>query len=137
MNTTAEGNGARFDVTSLGEAMLRLSVPEGRRLANTRNLDVNIGGAESNVCAALACLERKVGWVSQVPRNDLGALVLRAMQEANINVDAVSQKDDLRQGLYFVEYAGPPRTTHVTYDRAGSAAANMTSDSIDWTGVSI
>lgn len=35
-------------------------------------------------------------------------------------------------GIYFVELAAPPRPGRVIYDRAGSAAASMTTDHVDW-----
>jgi hypothetical protein len=38
----------RFDVTSVGETMLRYSVPSGTRLDSTDKLDVHIGGSESD-----------------------------------------------------------------------------------------
>ena len=34
----------RFDVTTLGEMLLRLSVPPGERLENARQLNVNPAG---------------------------------------------------------------------------------------------
>ena len=46
----------RFDVTTIGETMLRLSVPIGARLSAMHTLEAEIGGAESNVCVALARL---------------------------------------------------------------------------------
>ena len=49
----------RFDVTTLGEMLLRLSVPPGECLENARQLDVNPAGAEANVITLLARLERK------------------------------------------------------------------------------
>ncbi|MEX2536964.1 MAG: sugar kinase [Trueperaceae bacterium] len=122
----------RFDVTSLGEAMVRLSVPKGRRLASTYTLDVHVGGAESNVCAALSGLGRRCGWVSRVPDNPPGELVLRALREAGVDLSAVKRDGGARQALYFVEFSGPPRPTEVTYDRTPSAAASMSADSIDW-----
>ena len=42
------------DVVTLGEAMLRLSVPTGIRLPEMNTLQVSVGGAESNVAVALA-----------------------------------------------------------------------------------
>ena len=50
---TKSGSETRLDVVSLGESMLRLSVPLGTRLDNMSSLDVEVGGAESNVCVAL------------------------------------------------------------------------------------
>lgn len=122
----------RFDVTSIGEAMLRLSVPAGARMDNTRSLDVEVGGAESNVCVALARLGRRSGWVSRLPHHALGSLVLRTLRSDGVDVSAVKLAPNERMGTYFVELAAPPRTIQVIYDRADSAAARMTTDDVDW-----
>ncbi|MEX2541649.1 MAG: sugar kinase [Trueperaceae bacterium] len=122
----------RFDVTSLGETMLRMSVPQGERLQQLSHLAVSPGGAESNVCAALAGLGRKCGWVSRLPNNPLGLSVLRALKGAGVDVSSVGLVADERMGSYYVEFASPPRATQVYYDRKGSAAAGMTADHVDW-----
>jgi 2-dehydro-3-deoxygluconokinase len=122
----------RFDVTTLGESMLRLSVPSGARLDDTRRFDVEIGGAESNVCVALARLGRRCGWVGRLPANPLGNAVLRALRSDGVDTSAVRQVSGERLGTYFIEYAAPPRASQVIYDRADSAAARMTVDDIDW-----
>lgn len=121
-----------FDVISLGESMLRLSVPTGRRLDDTRTLDLEIAGAESNVLVALARLGRRCGWVSRVPDQALGHAVLRALRSDGVDVSAVKQVPNERMGLYFIEYASQPRAIQVIYDRANSAAARMTVADVDW-----
>lgn len=121
-----------FDVISLGESMLRLSVPIGRRLDDTRTLDLEIAGAESNVLVALARLGRRCGWVSRVPDQALGHAVLRALRSDGVDVSAVKQVPNERMGLYFIEYASQPRAIQVIYDRANSAAARMTVADVDW-----
>jgi 2-dehydro-3-deoxygluconokinase len=123
---------ARFEVTSLGETMLRLSVPVGGRLETMRRLDVHVGGAESNVCAALAALGRRTGWVSRLPDHALGQHVLRQLKAAGIDTSAVVLAEGARMGSYYVEFAASPRPIQVIYDRARSAAAEMKSNDIDW-----
>jgi len=122
----------RFDVVSLGEAMLRLSVPIGRRLDDTRSLDVEIGGAEGNVCVALSRLGRRTGWVSRLPDHFLGHSVVRGLRADGVDLSAVKRVPDERMGTYFIEYATTPRAIQVIYDRANSAAARMTVDDVDW-----
>ena len=68
----------RFDVTSLGEMLLRLSVPAGVRLEAATNLDVHPAGAEANVISLLARLERRAGWFGALPENPLGRLAANA-----------------------------------------------------------
>lgn len=129
---TSEQRSPRFDVVSLGETMLRLSVPLGERLDDARALQVEVGGAESNVCVALARLGRRCGWVSRLPDHALGGAVLRALRADGLDVTAVRRAPGERLGTYFLEYAAAPRAIQVVYDRAGSAAANMGPEHIDW-----
>ena len=44
----------RFDVTSLGEMLIRLSVPSGKRIEDSTRFDVHPAGAEANVLTLLA-----------------------------------------------------------------------------------
>jgi len=122
----------RFDFVSLGESMLRLSVPTGRRLDDTRMLDMELAGAESNVSVALARLGWRTGWVSRMPDHALANAILRALRSDGVDVSAVKRVPDERLGTYFIEYATPPRSTQVIYDRANSAASRMTVADIDW-----
>jgi 2-dehydro-3-deoxygluconokinase len=127
-----EQNRPRFDVVSLGESMLRLSVPTGMRLDDARALDVQIGGAEGNLCVALARLGRRSGWVSRLPDHALGSAVVRTYRADGVDVSAVRRVPGERIGTYFIEYASQPRSIQVIYDRADSAAARMTTADIDW-----
>ena len=78
----------RFDFVSLGESMLRLSVPTGKRLDDTRLLDMELAGAESNVSVALARLGWRVGWVSRMPDHALANAVLRALRSDGVDTSA-------------------------------------------------
>lgn len=122
----------RFDFVSLGESMLRLSVPTGYRLDDTRALDMELAGAESNVSVALARLGWRTGWVSRMPDHALANAILRALRSDGVDVSAVKFVSDERLGTYFIEYATAPRTTQVIYDRANSAASHMMIEDIDW-----
>src|SRR5262245_686502 len=122
----------RFDFVSLGESLLRLSVPAGRRLDDTRSLDMELAGAESNVSVALARLGWRVGWVSRMPDQALSNAILRALRSDGVDISAVKRVPDERLGTYFIEFATPPRSTQVIYDRENSAASRMTSADVDW-----
>ncbi len=122
----------RFDVTTIGETMLRLSVPIGERLSAMHTLDTEIGGSESNVCVALARIGRRTAWASRLPDHALGDAVLRTLRADGIDTDAVRRVAGERLGTYFIEFASAPRASQVIYDRAGSAAARMTPADIDW-----
>jgi 2-dehydro-3-deoxygluconokinase len=122
----------RFDVTALGEMLLRLSVPSGKRLETATSLDVNPAGAEANVLSLLARLERRTCWVGALPENPLGRLAANALRIATVDMRGVIWKKSGRMGTYYVEFGEPPRGIQVTYDRAQSCAAQLTADQIDW-----
>ena len=107
--------------------MLRLSAPAGGRLETMTGLDVHLGGAESNVCAALASLGRRCSWLSRLPDNALGRYVLRTLRAANIDTSGVVLAPDARLGIYYVEFAAAPRTTEVIYDRSEAAITGLPS----------
>ena len=122
-------------VSTFGECMLRLSVPVGRRLCDTRSLDLEVGGAESNVAVALARLGRRTRWWSRLPAGALGDAVLRALRADDVDVEAVRRVDEGRLGTYFIEFATPPRASQVIYDRAGSTASQITPADLPLTAV--
>ena len=129
---TSDPKRPRFDLVSLGESMLRLSVPTGRRLKDARQLDLEVGGAESNVCVALAQLGWRCGWVGRLPDTALGDIVLRVLRTDGVDVSAARRVAGERMGTFFIEYASAPRSIQVIYDRADSAAAHMTANDVDW-----
>lgn len=123
---------SRFDVTSFGEAMLRLSVPAGVRLETARQLDMVPAGAECNVLAALARLGRRCGWASSLPDNALGHIVVNALRQAGVDVTAVHWSTTGRIGTYFIEFAVPPRPTQVIYDRAHACMTQWQPQQLPW-----
>jgi 2-dehydro-3-deoxygluconokinase len=129
---TQQPPNTRFDVVSLGESMLRFSVPAGARLDEARAYDLEVGGAEGNLCVALARIGRRTGWVGRLPDNALASAVLRAYRADGVDVSAARRVPGERIGTYFIEYATQPRSIQVIYDRADSAASRMTVDDVDW-----
>ncbi|MFK7802390.1 MAG: sugar kinase [Anaerolineae bacterium] len=122
----------RFDVTTIGEANLRLSVPKGEKLSLTNNLDLHVAGAEANVTGALAQLGHQCGWISALPNSPLGQRGTNAYAFTGLDTSAVNWVDGGRMATLFVEYAGQPRPTQVYYDRKNSSFSQITSDDINW-----
>lgn len=122
----------RFDVTTFGESMLRLSVPVGRPLELTSQLDMNIAGSESNVLAVLAQLGHRTSWVSSLPENALGRLAANQFRLRGIDLSSVVWRENGRLGKYFVEMVAPPRVIQVIYDRENSCVTQMTPAEVDW-----
>src|SRR5262245_35638306 len=120
------------DVITFGEAMVRLSPPQFHRLEQARSLDVKVGGAELNTAVALVRLGRKASWVSRLPNNALGRLVVHHAHEAGVTTEHVHWTDHERLGLYFLEFGAAPRASSVLYDRKGSAIAEIKPGMIHW-----
>jgi len=129
----AEGGAAPHDIVTLGEVMLRLAVASPERIETTRQLDVQLGGAEANVAAAAARLGLRTAWISALPAGPWGERVLRELAGHGVDCAGVRTVEGARLGLYFVEYGTPPRPLRVLYDRRDSAFARLTPDEVDWT----
>jgi 2-dehydro-3-deoxygluconokinase len=122
----------RFDVSTLGEAMLRLSVRPGDRLLDAPAYQVHVAGSEANVAYALAQVGARSAWTSVLPRNRLAERIAGALRAGGVDLSGVVWTDSGRVGTYFVELATEPRGTSVVYDRAGSAICAATPDLFDW-----
>jgi 2-dehydro-3-deoxygluconokinase len=122
----------RYDVTAIGEVMLRLSVPVGERLERAQALTLYPGGAEANLLCALASLGRRCSWVSGLPRNPLGRLIENHLRLARVDTSNIVWSEEGRVGTYYLEFATPPRATQVYYDRADSCAARLSPEQINW-----
>jgi 2-dehydro-3-deoxygluconokinase len=122
-----------FDVFTLGETMIRFTPRGFTRLEEAAELEVRIGGSESNVAIALTRLGLRAAWASKLPMNPLGELVGRRIRSFGVDVSGVRWVEGGRMGLYFIEPGAAPRTSLVVYDRAHSAASTMAPDDFDWT----
>jgi 2-dehydro-3-deoxygluconokinase len=122
---------AAFDVVTLGETMIRLSPPGFQRLSQATALDIQIGGAESNVAVALSTLGFHSAWIGRLPKNALGDRVISELNRHHVDTRGVVQAPGERIGTYFIELATPPRPNRVIYDRANSAASRMTLADVD------
>src|SRR5882672_2606202 len=97
------------DVITFGEAMIRLSPPNFRRLEQAHSLDLLVGGAELNTAVGLSRLGRSSAWVSRLTDNPLGRLIANRAREAGVDTRHVLFTKDDRVGLYFLEFGAAPR----------------------------
>ena len=122
----------RFDVTTFGEIMLRLSVSAGQRLETATNLNMCPAGAEANVVSLLARLERKTCWFGALPENPLGQLAANHLRAAGVDPGGIIWRESGRLGTYFVEFGEAPRGIQVTYDRAYSSITYLEPGEVNW-----
>jgi len=119
------------DLVTFGEAMVRLTPPALQRLEQAHRFDVYVGGSELNVAVAAARLGVATRWVSRLPDNALGRMIVNRARAQGVDA-RVEWSADTRAGLYFVELGASPRASRVLYDRAASAISRVTPGSIDW-----
>ena len=120
------------DVVTFGEAMLRF-VPQGDlRTEQAQAFTVTVGGGELNVAVGVSRLGFKSAWVSRLPDNALGRLLLSKVREQGVSSEHVQMAKEGRCGLYFLEQGASPRAAAVLYDRAGSAISLIKPGEIAW-----
>lgn len=119
-------------IVTLGEAMIRLSPPDFRRLEQASSFDAIVGGGELNVAVGVARLGLESAWVSKLPRNPLGRMVRNKAREQGVDTCHIVWSDSGRVGLYFLEFGASPRASSVLYDRAHSAISTLGPGEVDW-----
>ncbi len=127
-----------LDLVSLGECMIRLSPAGHGRLEFAHQLEVWVGGGEYNVAYGLVRLGLRTGWVSKLPQNPLGRLILNHGRAVGMDMghvflvpyDGVGKQN--RVGLNFTEVGTGLRPSVTMYDRGHSAASLMRPGEIDW-----
>ena len=122
---------SNVDLLTIGESMLRFSVPAGRLLADAPVFDVHVAGTESNVAVAVARMGFKSRWLSRLPDNVLGRRIADTIAAQGVDCSYVNWSETERAGVYFIEFGASPRPTKVLYDRAPSAARNMDETTFD------
>src|SRR5437773_2116335 len=121
-----------YEVVTFGEAMIRLSPPNYRRLEQTRSLELYSGGAELNTAVGLVRLGHTAAWVSRLTNNALGRLIANHAREAGVSTEHVLWTDEDRVGVYFLEFGAAPRASNVLYDRKGAAIAAIKPGMVPW-----
>ena len=124
-----------FDIVAFGEAMIRMSPPDFKRLEQTTTLDVHIGGAELNVAVGASRLGLKCAWVSKLPDNPLGRMIANKARELGVDISQVIWQNEGRAGLYFLEFGATPRSSSVLYDRANSSFSSINPEELDWQNI--
>jgi 2-dehydro-3-deoxygluconokinase len=118
-------------VITFGEIMLRLA-PEGyARFIQAKTFGAIYGGGEANVAVSLANFGIDTGYVTKLPKNDLGQAAINALRQFGIDTSHIARGGD-RIGIYFLEKGASQRPSKVIYDRAGSSIAKASKEDFDW-----
>ncbi len=119
---------------SIGELLMRLTVPDNLRFTQAEQFRLDIGGSEANVAMTLS----QLGWSSRIlsalPDNDLGDRISRELSRYQVDISHIARVGD-RVGIYFLEEGNSLRSSRIIYDRAHSAINELTVEDIDWDSV--
>lgn len=118
-------------IVCFGEVLIRLSPSNQRRLEQADLLEVQIGGAEANVAAALSNFGHHTQLVSVLSNSGLGDRAHAHLLSRNIDVTWCARSAE-RMGLYFLESGAVQRPSKVVYDRENTAFANTSPSKYDW-----
>ena len=110
---------------------MRLSPPLNYRFVQARELEITYGGGEANVGMSLARLGYPAEHVTVFPDHELGRAAAQHLQQQGVSLQHTAFKGH-RLGLYFLESGASVRASHIVYDRADSAFANLHADWFDW-----
>lgn len=121
-----------FDLTTIGEGQIRLTVPQGERLSNTRQLRMTAACSEANVAGLLSQLGRHTSWCSVLPHSDLAERCLSEFRSVGVDMSNMIRAEHGRVALYFMEPGEPPMPSRVTYDRLGTPFREISIDDVNW-----
>lgn len=121
-----------YDLSTIGEGQIRLTVRRGERLMNARSVLMNPACSEANVAGVLAQLQRRTLWTSSLPEGDLGEYVLSEYRSVGVDLSTMVRKPASRIALYFMEPGEPPMPANVIYDREYTPFRSTGIEDYDW-----
>jgi len=122
----------KHDLVTFGEAMIRLSPRNFRRVEQANQFEVNVGGSELNAAVVAQRLGLDTSYVTRLTRNPLGRMIANKAQEHGVDTSHIVWTESDRVGIYYVEFGASPRSSTVLYDRRNSALAAIHPDEVDW-----
>lgn len=121
-------------IVTFGEIMLRLNPPHYVRFLQADSFHASYSGAEANVAVSLAQFNKRVIFVSKLPKNDIGQAALNAIRRYGVDTSYIV-KGGGRVGVYYVEKGASQRASKVIYDREHSAIAECNIEDFDWNSI--
>lgn len=101
-------------IAAFGEVMMRLEVPEYKKLHQENTLKYLFSGTGVNVLSGLSQFGYKTKLVSKLPANSIGDAALAQLRSLGINTDFVIRGGEYI-GMYFLEKGFGIRPSQVTY----------------------
>jgi 2-dehydro-3-deoxygluconokinase len=116
---------------TFGEIMLRLKTPGNERFFQSPSFEATFGGGEANVAVALCNYGLNAGFVSALPKNDIGDCAIRELRRYGVDTSNVKRSGE-RVGIYYLETGANQRPSKVVYDRANSSIATCKPGDFNW-----
>lgn len=124
-----------FDLTTIGEGQIRLTVPHGQRLARAGQLSVTSACSEANVAGLLAQLGHTTSWCTKMPEGDLAERCLSEFRSVGVDMSNIVRAPDGRVALYFMEPGQYPMPSKVVYDRMDTPFRGFRINEINWSSM--
>ena len=119
------------NILTMGEIMLRLSPPKGKRLSEKGSFDVFYGGGAANVAVSLARFNHTCSFFTKLPDHDIGDAVIGELKRQNVHTSHILRGNG-RLGIYYLEHGAGVRPSQVIYDRQDSVFCKMDPDEVDF-----
>ncbi len=111
-------------VVTLGECMALFYPGQPICLADASSLNLDIAGAETNLCISLARLGHTVRFISKIGKDPFGEKIKNILSQEGVVIDALIQDERAPTGIFFREWL-PDGQRRVYYYRKGSAASTL------------
>lgn len=121
-------------VITIGEVLMRLTVPNNKRFSQADAFEANYGGSEANVGISLAHLGLDWSHITALPNHDLGKRVGMYLASHGMRNEGLVYRDG-RLGIYMFESGAMQRSSKIIYDRFDSAFSLLQVDEIDWDSI--
>lgn len=113
-----------MDVITIGETMVLFTPESSGPLRYVNNFQKTIGGAESNVCIALARLGHQTGWISNLGDDEFGLYIRNYIRGEGVDTSAVTFDEKYPTAVFFKE-TNIGKDPAIYYYRRKSAASKM------------
>ena len=121
-------------VVTMGEMMIRFMPKGNLRFEQAAEYEAHYGGDESIVAVSLSRFGLKSRYITKLPRNPFGDIVINKLREHGVDTEYIVRGGE-RLGLNFYENGAAIRPSKVVYDRAHSAISEAKPEEFDFDAI--
>lgn len=121
-------------VVTMGEMMIRFMPKGNLRFEQATEYEAHYGGDESIVAVSLSRFGLKSRYVTKLPVNPFGDIVINKLREHGVDTEYIVRGGE-RLGLNFYENGAAIRPSKVVYDRAHSAISAAKPEEFDFDAI--